>query len=60
MGGGSKTTSESGSAQKWAQPFAQQAAGNVQSVFNQNQPQLQQITQGITSLLPGLSQRERL
>lgn len=57
MGGGSKTTSESGSAQKWAQPFAKEAAGSVQAVFNQNQPQLQQITSGITSLLPGLSQR---
>ena len=53
--GGSKSTSVSGSAQKWAQPFAQSAAGNVQSVYNQQQPQLQQITQGVTNTLPGLS-----
>lgn len=53
MGGGSK--SYSGSAQKWAQPYAKAAAGDVQSVFNQSQPQLQEITKGITSLLPGLS-----
>jgi hypothetical protein len=51
-GGGS---SKSGSAQKWAQPYAKQAAGQVQDVFSQNQPQLQQITQGVTSLLPGIS-----
>lgn len=57
MGGGSSSTSVSGSAQTWAKPFAKQAAGDVQAVFNQNQPQLQQITSGITSLLPGLSQR---
>ncbi|MDE2428180.1 MAG: tail fiber domain-containing protein [Burkholderiales bacterium] len=57
MGGGSSSTSESGSAQKWAQPFAKQAAGDVQAVFNANQPQLNQITQGVTSLLPGISQR---
>lgn len=53
MGGGSK--SYSGSAQKWAQPYAKAAAGDVQSVFNQSQPQLQKITKGVTDLLPGLS-----
>ncbi len=55
--GGSKSTSESGSAQKWAQPYASAAAGNVQSVFNQNQPQTQASAKGITDLLPGLSQQ---
>jgi hypothetical protein len=49
------STSRSGSAQKWAQPFAKAAAGSVQDVFNQNQPQLQQITKGVTDLLPGIS-----
>lgn len=53
--GGSSSTSRSGSAQKWATPFAKQAAGQVQDVFSQNQPQLQQITKGVTDTLPGLS-----
>lgn len=53
LSGGSK--SYSGSAQKWAQPFAKAGAGAVQDVFNQSQPQLQQITKGVTDLLPGLS-----
>lgn len=55
MGLSGGSTSRSGSAQKWAQPFAKQAAGQVQDVFSQNQPQLQQITQGVTSTLPSLS-----
>jgi len=54
LSGGSKSLS--GSAQKWAQPFAQQAARDVQSVFGQNQSQLGQITKGITDLLPGMSE----
>ena len=53
LSGGSKSTS--GSAQKWAQPFAKAAAGDVQSVFSRSQPQLESITRGITELLPGLS-----
>lgn len=46
MGGGSKKTSSSteGSAQKWAQPYARAGASSVQSVFNQNQPGLQDLT----------------
>lgn len=36
MGGGSKSTSVSGSAQRWAQPFAKQAASDVTSVYNRN------------------------
>jgi len=55
MGGSKNTsTSTSGSAQAWAQPFASSAAGNVQSVYGQNQPQAQQTSYGIASLLPGL------
>lgn len=52
--GGSK--SYSGSGQKWAQPIAKQAAGQVQGVFSAAQPQLEKITQGVTSLLPGISE----
>lgn len=55
LSGGGKSTS--GSAQKWAQPFAKAGAASVQDVFNQNQPQLQEITKGVTSLLPGISQQ---
>src|SRR3546814_7913503 len=55
--GGSKSTSQSGSAQKWAQPFAKAAAGDVQDVFNQNQGSLENITKGVTGLLPGLSEQ---
>jgi len=40
----SESTSVSGSAQQWAQPYATAGAGSVQSVFNQNQPALQQLT----------------
>jgi len=40
----SESTSVSGSAQQWAQPYATAGAGSVQSVFNQNQPGLQQLT----------------
>lgn len=40
----STSTSVSGSAQTWAQPYATAGAQSVQSVFNQNQPGLQQLT----------------
>lgn len=40
----SESTSYSGSGQKWATPYATQAAGQVASVYNQNQPTLQQTT----------------
>lgn len=40
----SKSSSQSGSGQKWAQPYAKEAAGSVQGVFNQNQPGLQDLT----------------
>lgn len=55
MGLSSGGKSVSGSGQAWAKPFAKAGAASVQDVFNQNQPQLQQITQGVTSLLPGIS-----
>jgi len=48
MGGGSKTTnttsSANGSAQAWAMPYAKQGAGSVQGVFDQAQPGLQGLT----------------
>ncbi len=48
MGGGggstSTSTSVSGSAQKWAAPYAKQGAGAVQNVFNRNQPNLDMLT----------------
>lgn len=53
MGGGSKSTS--GSAQKWAQPYAKAGASEVQSVYNQNKDSLASITNSVTSTLPGLS-----
>ena len=56
LSGGGKSTSVSGSAQPWAKRIAEPAARQVVDVFNRNQPQLQEITQGVTSLLPGLSQ----
>jgi hypothetical protein len=40
----SESTSTSGSAQAWATPYATAGANAVQSVFNQNQPGLQQLT----------------
>lgn len=54
MGGGSK--SYSGSGQKWAKPFAQAGASEVRGVYDANKGSLQDITKGITSLLPGVSE----
>lgn len=58
MGGKSKTTasSVSGSAQKWAQPYATAGASAVQNVFNQNQPGLDRLTQMVQGdIVPSLS-----
>lgn len=54
MGGGSK--SYSGSAQKWAKPFAKAGAAEVRGVYDANKGSLQDITKGVTSLLPGVSE----
>jgi hypothetical protein len=43
-GGGSKSSSSSGSAQAWAMPLAKSGASSVQSVFDRNQPGLQNMT----------------
>jgi hypothetical protein len=40
----SESKSVSGSAQTWAQPYAQAGVNSVQSVFNANQPGLQDLT----------------
>ena len=52
VSGGSKSTS--GSAQKWAQPFAVSAAQTGQDLFNQNQPALNQLSQQVSGMIPGL------
>lgn len=57
MGGKSTSTSETGSAQKWAQPYAKAAAGSVQGVYNRNQPGIQSITNQVQGLMPGLVNR---
>lgn len=56
MGLFSGAKSYSGSGQKWAKPIAKAAAGEVRSVYDQAAPGLQQITRGVTDLLPGVSQ----
>jgi hypothetical protein len=59
-GGQTKSSSQSfsGSGQAWAQPYAQGAAGGVQSVFNQNQPGLQNMTNMVQNdLNPALMQK---
>ena len=53
VSGGSKSTS--GSAQKWAQPFAVSAAQTGQDLFNQNQPALNQLSQQVSGMIPGLN-----
>jgi len=50
LSGGAKSTS--GSAQKWAQPYAKAAASSVQDVFNQNQGNLQNLTNTVTGTIP--------
>lgn len=46
------STSRSGSAQKWAKPFAKAAAGNVQGVVNENADNLQNLTNQVSGLVP--------
>ena len=49
MSGGS---SKSGSAQKWAKPYATAAAADAQSVYNAAKPGADKITNSIQDLLP--------
>lgn len=55
MGLSGGSSSKSGSAQKWAQPFAKAGAASVQDVFNQNQGSLADLTKTVTGTVPGLS-----
>lgn len=52
--GGSSSTSKSGSAQKWAQPFAVSGANNVQNVVGAAQPGLQDITSSVQGTIPSI------
>jgi hypothetical protein len=54
MGLFSSGSSKSGSAQKWAKPFAKAAAGTVQGVVGQNAAGLQNLTNQVQGLVPGL------
>jgi hypothetical protein len=54
MGSASKSTSRSGSAQKWAKPFAIAAANDVSSVYGANQGSLDAIAGQVQGLLPSL------
>ena len=47
-------SSKSGSAQKWAKPYAIAGANDIRAVQQQTAPQLQEITKGVTDLLPGI------
>jgi hypothetical protein len=51
MGGSS---SRSGSAQRWARPYAQAGATAAQDVFQANQPGLQGLTSSVQGMVPGL------
>ena len=53
LSGGSKSTS--GSAQKWATPYAKAAASDVQDVYNTNQSTAQSTANTITSLVPSIA-----
>lgn len=52
MGSASKSSSLSGSAQKWAKPFAIQGANDVSSVYNANQPGINALTSQVQGLVP--------
>lgn len=55
MGLSGGSSSKSGSAQKWAQPFAKAGAASVQDVFNKNQGSLQGLTDTVTGTVPTVS-----
>lgn len=57
MGLSGGSSSQSGSAQKWAQPFAKAGAADVASVYNANQPGLQAMANQVQGMVPGLLQR---
>jgi hypothetical protein len=49
--GGSKSKSESGSAQKWARPYAQAGAAEVQSVYDANKDNLAALSANANDVL---------
>ena len=53
---GGKSKSESGSGQRWARPFATNAATTVQNVFSNEQPYIERTATAIKNTLPGLSE----
>lgn len=55
MGASGGSKSKSGSAQDWAKPIAQSAAAQGTALFNQNQPMLNQLTQQVAGMMPGLN-----
>lgn len=59
LSGGSSSTSNSvtGSAQAWAQPYANAQAGSTIGVYNQNQPQLQGLTNNLYGLAGSLGSK---
>lgn len=57
MGLSGGSSSQSGSAQKWAQPFAKTAASDVAGVYNANQPGLQAMAGQVQGMVPELMQR---
>ncbi len=54
MGLFSSGSTKSGSAQKWAKPFAKEAAANVQGVVNANAGNLASLSSGLSGMVPGL------
>lgn len=57
MGLFSSAKSTSGSAQKWALPYAKEAAGTVQDVYGANAGNLANISGQVSGVLPGLIDR---
>lgn len=54
ISGGGGSTSRSGSAQKWAKPFAINASNETQSVYNDAQPGLNAITNQVQGAIPDI------
>lgn len=55
MGASGGSKSRSGSAQKWAQPIAENAANMGTALFNANQPTLDRLSAQVAGMMPGLN-----
>lgn len=55
MGGGG--SSKTGSAQKWAKPFAKAAAAETTGVYNAAKPGLEALTEGVQGAVPGIYEK---